>query len=192
MLLTLVRIRRGYDIRHISYLFGITQSLASKIFPSCKFLALMFKPLLLWPSKELVRENLPDSFKNYPRTRVIIDATEFKIEKPSRPVAQKQIWSNYKHANTVKLLVGIMPSGAITLISKVYSRCISDMHITEISGLLELLNEMMMSWLTVALTLTIHCRDESAPLTSQHSAMEKVWAKKLWQNHEGLPLSGFR
>ena len=82
MLLTLVRIRRGYDIRHISYLFGITQSLASKIFSSwCKFLAIMFKPLLLWPSKELVRGNLPDSFKNYPRTPVIIDATEFKIER---------------------------------------------------------------------------------------------------------------
>ena len=131
-LLTLVRIRRGYDIRHISYLFGITQSPASKIFsPWCKFLAIMFKPLLLWPSKELVWGNLPDSFKNYPRTRIIIDATEFKIEKPFHPVAQKQTWSNYKHANTVKLLVGKMPSGAITLISKVYSGCISDMRITE-------------------------------------------------------------
>ena len=34
-----------------------------------------------------------------------------------------------------------MSSGAIILISKVYSGCISDMHITEQSDLMELLNE---------------------------------------------------
>ena len=142
MALTLVRIRPNNDTRHLAYLSGISQSLTSKIFLSwCKFLSVIFKPLLIWPSKDIVHQNLPDSFKNYRRTRVIIDATEFKIEKPFWPKAQKQTWSNYKHSNTFKLLVGIMPTGAITFLSKVYSRCISDVHITEKSGFLDKLSE---------------------------------------------------
>ena len=77
---------------------------------------------------------MPESFQLYPRTHVTIDATEFHVEKPFRPHAQKLTWSNYKHANTFKLLVGIMPSGAITFLLRLYSGCISDMHITEQSG----------------------------------------------------------
>ena len=142
MLLTLVRIRRGYDTRHVAYLFGVSQSVTSKIFLSwCKLLANALKHVLVWPSKELVSHNMPESFQLYPRTRVIIDTTEFHVEKPFRSHAQKLTWSNYKHANTFKLLVGIMPSGAITFLSRLYSGCISDMHITEQSGLLNKLDE---------------------------------------------------
>ena len=142
MILTLVRIRRGYDTSHIAYIFGISQSQVSRVFLAwCKLLAGTFKPLIIWPSKDLVYENLPDTFMSYPNTRVIIDATEFHIKKPFRPTAQKQTWSNYKHANTLKLLVGIMPSGAITFVSKLYSGCISDLHITEQSGLVHMLEE---------------------------------------------------
>ena len=35
------------------------------------------------------------SFKKYPDTRVIIDATEFFFEKPTSPCAQKATWSDY-------------------------------------------------------------------------------------------------
>ena len=142
MLLTLVRIRRGYGTRHAAYLFGVSQSLTSKIFLSwCKLLANALKHVLVWPSKEIVSHSMPESFQLYPRTRVIIDATEFHVEKPFRPHAQKLTWSNYKHANQFKLLVGIMPSGAITFLSRLYSGCISDMDITEQSGLLNKLDE---------------------------------------------------
>ena len=86
---------------------------------------------MIWPTKKLVKANLPTAFNAYPRTRVIIDCTEFKIQKPFRPRAQRATWSNYKHANTAKLLVGIMPSGAFTFVSKVYSGSISDLAIVE-------------------------------------------------------------
>ena len=106
----------------------------------CKFLSVIFKPLLNWASKDVVQQNLPDSFKNYPQTRVIIDETEFEIDKPFRHKAQIQTWSNYKQSNTFKLLVGIMLTGAITFLSKVYG-CISDVHITEKSAFLDKLSE---------------------------------------------------
>ena len=43
-------------------------------------------------------------------------------------------WSNHKHANTCKLLVGVMPSGSITFRSKVYNGAVSDAAIVERSG----------------------------------------------------------
>ena len=42
--------------------------------------------------QETVAENLPSSFKAFPTTRVIIDCFELKLEKPARPVAQRQTW----------------------------------------------------------------------------------------------------
>jgi len=89
----------------------------------------------------MVRSNLPKSFKSYPNTRVIIDCTEFYVQKPFRPLAQRATWSNYKHANTFKILVGIMPSGAFTFVSELYSGSTSDVDIVKNSGFLDLLEE---------------------------------------------------
>ena len=89
----------------------------------------------------MVKGNLPPSFTKFPNTRVIIDATELFIEKPTRPKAQKLKWSTYKHANTLKILVGIMPSGAITFLSKVYAGSISDISLTKASGILNLIEK---------------------------------------------------
>ena len=76
----------------------------------------------------LIKTHIPNSFSKYPGTRVIIDCTEFFIEQPSSPSAQKATWSDYKHHNTVKLLVGITPSGAFSFISKL---CLGTLGIGE-------------------------------------------------------------
>ena len=137
-LLTLVRIRRGYELTHVAYLFGIHESQASRIFTTwTNVLYRCLSPTILWPEKHIVNQNMPDSFKEYPRTRIIIDCTELKIQKPFRPRAQRMTWSNYKHANTAKILLGIMPSGAFTFVSKVYTGGISDLAIVERSGFIE-------------------------------------------------------
>ena len=91
----------------------------------------MFKQVLVrWPSKQLIKKYLPKCFSKYPRTRVVIDCTEIKVEKPSAPSSQKVTWSDYKSHNTSKLLVGITPSGAFSFISDLYSGAISDRAIT--------------------------------------------------------------
>ena len=82
----------------------------------------VFKQALIrWPSKQLVKRHLPKWISKYPRTRVIIDCTEFKIEKPSAPSSQKVTWSDCKSHNIFKLLVGITPSGAFSFVSDLYS-----------------------------------------------------------------------
>ncbi len=140
-LLTLIRIRRGFETEDMAYLFEVTQQHVSKIFITwINILARCLGPMLKWPSADIVKGNLPKSFQHFPETRVVIDATEFFIQKPFRPHAQRQTWSNYKHHNTFKLLVGIMPTGTITFLSQLYSGSISDLSIVQKSGLLEKLS----------------------------------------------------
>ena len=47
------------------------------------------------------------------------------------------MWSNYKHHNTVKFLIGISPQGAISFISKGWGGRVSDVHLTENCGILD-------------------------------------------------------
>ena len=103
-------------------------------------LAKCLGPVLVWQSHELVGANMPEAFKPYPRTRIVINATEIFSEKPFRHCALKLTWSQYNQNNTFKLLVGIMPTGTITLLSKLYAGSINYVYITGKSGLLEKLD----------------------------------------------------
>lgn len=140
--LTLVRIKRGFGLTHLEYLFGISESHISRIFTTwVNLLSKCMEQLIIWPAKNVVKDNLPNSFQQFSNTRCIIDCSELFVEKPFRPIAQRITWSNYKHSNTFKFLVGIMPTGAITFISKLYSGSISDQAILDQSNFVDKVEE---------------------------------------------------
>jgi hypothetical protein len=46
--------------------------------------------------------------------------TEIFVQNPSKLDARKQVYSNYKHHNTFKFLVGVSPQMGITYVSRMY------------------------------------------------------------------------
>lgn len=93
----------------------------------------------IWPSKEVIQKTMPADFKEkFLSTRIIIDCTEVFCEMPSSLLLNSELFSSYKNHVTLKGLVGISPSGAITFVSQLYTGNISDREIVPRSGLLEI------------------------------------------------------
>jgi len=138
LFLTLVRLRLGVPELDIAIRFDMSQSTVSRIINT--WLNLMygnFKSIETFPKWHIVQKYMPESFKkDYPNTRIIIDATEFYIERRSSLLSQACTFSSYKSRNTVKVLIGITPSGAISFVSN-YEGSISDRKLVEVSGLLD-------------------------------------------------------
>ena len=93
--------------------------------------------LVRWPAKEEVIRTLPSVFKpSFRKCRVIIDCTEVFCERARNLTLRALTWSNYKHDNTVKILVGVSPTGAVSFISNSFGGRASDKLITQKSGFL--------------------------------------------------------
>lgn len=138
LVLTLMRLRRGFDTRHLGHLFGISQGHVCKMLTTwINFLCFELKFLIKWPSLEQIRNNTPTVFKKFPKTRSIIDCTEFTAMRAARPSSQRVTWSSYKHKNTFKVLVSIDVFGNFTFISSLWSGAISDKKIVQKSGYLD-------------------------------------------------------
>ena len=71
------------------------------------------------------------------KVTVIIDCFEVFIEKPSNLLARDQTFSNYKHHNTIKILIGITPQGSISFVSESQRERTSDKFLTENCGFLD-------------------------------------------------------
>ena len=139
LFMTLVRLRLGLPELDLAQRFDISQSSVSRI--TMTWINLMYhnlKALECFPLFHVIKKYMPEPFKTeYPNTRLIIDATEFSVERPSSLLSQATTFSAYKNTNTVKVLVGITSSGAISFVSQAYEGSISDRKLVEFSGLLE-------------------------------------------------------
>ena len=80
---------------------------------------------------------MPMVFRNhFGKCICIIDCFEVFCERPNGLKARAQTYSQYKHHNTVKLLIGITPQGSVSFISKGWGGRVSDLHLTEHCGIL--------------------------------------------------------
>ena len=99
------------------------------------------KNLIIWPDRATIRQNLPKSFKKkFRNCACIIDCSEIFIERPSNLTASAQTWSNYKHNNTSKYLIGLSPTGDVMFLSDGWGGRVSDKIITAESWFLNKVN----------------------------------------------------
>ena len=133
-LLTMMRLRLNLTFQDLAYRFNISKSTASRIFD--KWIVVMareLKFLIKWPDREVLQKTMPHDFvQAYGRkVVVVIDCFEVFVERPGDLLARACTWSNYKHHNTVKFLIGICPQGVISFISKAWGGRTSDKYLTE-------------------------------------------------------------
>ena len=136
---TMIRLRLGLLEQDLAERFQVAISTMLNILITwITYLHRVLVEFNWWPSREKVQALMPPEFDEFKRTRVVLDATEIFIEKPSDLQNQTVTWSNYKSHNTLKGLVGIAPFGGVTFVSPLYTGSISDKELTLESGLLDL------------------------------------------------------
>ena len=89
--MVLVRLRLGLFEQDLAHHFNLSCSTISRIFATwINFLYMKLKDIPLWPPRGIIRSTMSKQFAElYPFTRVILDATEIFIEKPSLPDVQQ-------------------------------------------------------------------------------------------------------
>ena len=138
LLLTLIRLRLNLSGKDLAYRFKIHESTVCRLFEFVvNLLFVKLKYLIKWPSRDVLLKTMPMMFRKHcPRCVVIIDCFEIFIDRPTNLLARAQTYSQYKHHNTVKYLIGITPQGTVSFISDGWGGRTSDKYITEHCSLL--------------------------------------------------------
>lgn len=139
VIMTFMKLKLDVSYIILSILFRtVTSQTCKDIFhETIIHLSAILKTAIPWPSKEECLKNMPNCFKSFQNTRIIIDCTEIEIQKPKCLCCRIRTYSHYNGRHTVKFLTGISPGGILTFISKAYSGRVSDKAIFDQSNLIE-------------------------------------------------------
>lgn len=132
----------GLEERDLADRFGIHPLTVRCIISSwTNYLYTLLGSVCIWIDTEDIKAHLPDAFKDFPDTQVIVTCTELKCQTASSTLPQREMFST-SHC-TMKGLIGMAPHGAVTFVSSLYQGSISDKELFRRSGLADLLTEDM-------------------------------------------------
>ena len=132
VLIVLMTIKLALLHKDIGYRFNVKAAKISQIWRTfVPVIAKCLKNFIAWPDRGAVRRTLPKCFeKNFCDCICIIDFSKVFIERPKNLPAHAQTWSNYKHNNTIKYLVGVNPTGLVSFLSSGWAGRVSDKEVT--------------------------------------------------------------
>ena len=137
---TLMKLRLNCGLQDLAYRLQVSLSTMTRRYQEMiDMMYVQLNFLIFWPERENLIKTMPLCFRPVYGVKVvaIIDCYEVRIKKPSNLVAKGATWSQYKQANTVKILIGISPQGVTTFVSDSWGGRVSDKHLTRESGLLK-------------------------------------------------------
>ncbi|XP_063741858.1 uncharacterized protein LOC134865935 [Eleginops maclovinus] len=172
--LFLVFLSVGLKERDLAHRFHIHQSTVSCIIATwTSFLATALGSQCIWLTPAEVQAYLPEEFRDFPDTQVILDCTELKCQTPSSPLLQSEMYSTYKSHGTMKGLIGIAPHGVVTFVSSLYAGSVSDKELFIQSGLANLLTEEMAVMVDKAFLINgcDNCKIYCPPFLSKQNQM---------------------
>ena len=128
-----MKLRLGLPSKDISHRFGISNTLCTQMFHSwIRDMAEYSRSFVFIPDIQTILATTPKRYRHFENLIEnligITDCSEIFA-----------IWLEYKHHNTLKFLVCVAPTTAITFLSKGYTSRISDNKITLKSGFLDML-----------------------------------------------------
>ena len=141
LFLTLLKLRRGLSNQDLATKFKVSKATVANVFLTFLMALhhLIAKNLLHLPSRAKNQTSLPECFRDYKSTRVVLDCTEITTANPTLLSDQSKFWSSYKHRITCKALVGVVPNGTVAFVSDLYPGSFSDRAILIDTGILDLL-----------------------------------------------------
>ncbi|KAL3999318.1 vesicle-fusing ATPase [Sarotherodon galilaeus] len=179
--LFLVFLSVGLKERDLAHRFNIHQSTVSRIIATwTNFLATALGSQCIWLTREEVQAYLPEEFKDFSDTQMILDCTELRCQTPSSPLLQSEMYSSYKSHCTMKALVGIAPHGPVTFISNLYAGSVSDKELFKQSGIAEKLTEDMAVMVDKGFLITdcCKCKVYCPPFLSKQKQMSAYQVKE--------------
>lgn len=104
--LCVTKLRLGTFNEKLAREFNISESTVSRVFISwINFLYFVLGTSPIWPARSIIDKHMPKCFKSlYPTSRVIIDASEIKVQTPSSMVLNSGCYSSYKSHTTYKAM----------------------------------------------------------------------------------------
>ena len=179
-----MKLRLGLLNKDLAKRFDISETLCSRIFFAwLRATSTVLKSMVYIPDEESLIGSKPLRYRQLHDLHSIIDCTEIFIETPKDMYLQSATWSDYKHHNTLKILVSCAPNSTIIYVSPAYMGRISDKALTLDCGYLDMVpfNKMVMA--DKGFNISNECAERNITLyvppgKRGHSQMSSAYVEK--------------